>query len=71
MTANTHPAELVQSVLHRLENEFGGQLASAHIVETVRGAARDLEGQIVPEAFGEMLYRLAYVRLDRAVLATA
>ncbi|MDQ0382907.1 hypothetical protein [Amycolatopsis thermophila] len=69
MIANRHPAELAQSVLHRLENEFGAQLASTDIVDTVRGAARDLEGQIVPEAFGEMLYRLACVRLGRAVRA--
>ncbi|OXM75129.1 hypothetical protein CF166_00600 [Amycolatopsis sp. KNN50.9b] len=44
---------------------FHGVVPRTHVRQTVRDAARDLEGQIVAEALGEMLYRLAHYRLSR------
>ncbi|WP_329065696.1 hypothetical protein [Amycolatopsis sp. NBC_01480] len=54
----------------RLAGEFAGWLSPAAVGHIVRAAARDLDGQIVPEALGEMLHRLAGFRIARLVGAT-
>ncbi|WP_309112658.1 hypothetical protein [Saccharothrix sp.] len=55
---------LVKDIATRLAAEFGGRVSHKVVLSTVTDARRDLEGQIVPEAIGEMLHRLAHYRLD-------
>lgn len=50
-------------VTRELVREFAGSIPEADVSRTVRGARHDLEGQIVPTAFPEMLHRLARYRL--------
>lgn len=47
--------------------EFGGALPPSVIYATLAGAEHDLTGQIAPEAWDEMVYRLAQYRLDQIV----
>ncbi|WP_033288083.1 hypothetical protein [Amycolatopsis jejuensis] len=54
-----------------LAGKFTGRFSPAAVHQVVRAAARDLEGQIVPEALGEMLHRLARCRLSRLSDATS
>uniref|UniRef100_UPI0031D1E1E1 hypothetical protein n=1 Tax=Saccharothrix mutabilis TaxID=33921 RepID=UPI0031D1E1E1 len=54
---------LVKDTVTRLAAEFGGRVPRKVVLSTVADARRDLEGQIVPEAIGEMLHRLAHHRL--------
>jgi hypothetical protein len=55
----------VMEATSELTAEFSGVVSRAIVTNTVLDARRDLEGQIVPEALGEMLHRLAHHRLDR------
>lgn len=52
-------------VTDELAAEFGGTLSRPIVTTTVLDAHRDLQGQVVPEALGEMLHRLAQHRLNR------
>lgn len=54
-----------------LAGEFAGRFSPAAVHQVVRAAARDLEGQIVPEARSEMLHRLARYRLAQLAAATS
>jgi hypothetical protein len=54
----------VLEVTSELAVEFSGLLSRPTVTNTVLDARRDLEGQIVPEALGEMLHRLAHHRLN-------
>lgn len=49
----------VMEVTNGLAAEFSGVLPRPVVSRTVLDARRDLEGQIVPEALGEMLHHLA------------
>ncbi|QWF77909.1 hypothetical protein [Amycolatopsis sp. CA-230715] len=59
--------EVVDQVTITLTREFGGRLSEGWVRDIVRGARHDLDGQIVPEALGEMLHRLASHRLTRVL----
>ncbi|NUT48121.1 MAG: hypothetical protein HOV94_12550 [Saccharothrix sp.] len=64
MTVDEYSTDpLVKDTVTRLAAEFGGRVPRRVVLTTVTDARRDLEGQIVPEAFGEMLHRLAHHRL--------
>ncbi|MCR6488953.1 hypothetical protein M8542_39605 [Amycolatopsis sp. OK19-0408] len=68
MTVETHPADdITAEVSNWLTGEFAARLPAADIAEIVRSARTDLEGQIVPEAMGEMLHRLARFRVLRTL----
>jgi hypothetical protein len=68
MTVQSHQAgDITHEVNSWLAGEFGSRLPQADIAEIVRSAHHDLEGQIVPEAMGEMLHRLARFRVLRAL----
>ena len=54
----------VEEVAEALAEEFSGVLPRPVVSKTVLDARRDLEGQIVPEALGEMLHQLARHRLN-------
>ncbi|MEU4806282.1 hypothetical protein [Actinosynnema sp. NPDC023587] len=54
---------LCTEVAVRLAAEFGGTLSRKVVTTTVLHARLDLHGQVVPEALGEMLHRLAHHRL--------
>ncbi|WP_033288984.1 hypothetical protein [Amycolatopsis jejuensis] len=58
-------AEACAEVSDWLTGEFAGRFSPDAVRSVVRIAARDLEGQIVPEAMSEMLHRLARYRLSR------
>jgi hypothetical protein len=65
MTAHGEsPTGLMGAVTARLASEFGGAVPPALVAAVVRDAERDLRGQVVPGALGEMLHRLAAVRLQ-------
>ncbi|MCG8922555.1 hypothetical protein [Lentzea sp. CC55] len=53
----------VMEVTNGLAAEFSGVLPRPVVSRTVLDARQDLEGQIVPEALGEMLHHLAQHRL--------
>ncbi|WP_434446760.1 hypothetical protein [Lentzea sp. E54] len=55
----------VLTATSELSAEYDGVLSSRIVADTVLGARRDLEGQIVPDAIGEMLHQLARYRLER------
>lgn len=55
--------EHVLEVTNRLAAEFNGLISKPMVSRTVLEARRDLEGQIVAEALGEMLHHLARHRL--------
>ncbi|MEU3648822.1 hypothetical protein AB0E59_35995 [Lentzea sp. NPDC034063] len=63
------PAEVANAEEHVLEvtnglaAEFSETISKPIVSRTVLEARRDLEGQIVPEALGEMLHHLARHRL--------
>ncbi|MEV0675244.1 hypothetical protein AB0I60_01845 [Actinosynnema sp. NPDC050436] len=62
---NPHDDDPVcRDVATRLAAQFGGTLSGRTVTTTVRQAHADLRGQIVPEALGEMLHRLAHHRLN-------
>lgn len=68
MSVETHQAEAItDEVSTWLTGEFAARLPAADIRAIVRAARTDLEGQIVPEALGEMLHRLARFRVLRTI----
>lgn len=68
MTVETHQAdEITAEVESWLTGEFAARLPAAEVTAIVRSARSDLDGQIVPEAMGEMLHRLARFRVLRAL----
>lgn len=54
-----------QATTDRLYVEFEGVLSRSVVDSTLAQAARDLAGQIAPEAGEEMAYRLAQYRLGQ------
>ncbi len=60
----TDPLPRDADVARRLNREFAHVLPAEEIAATLAGAERDLTGQIVPEAWDEMVYRLTRYRLD-------
>jgi len=48
-----------------LAGEFSGRIAATTVTAVVASAHRDLEGRIVPDEEGELLYRVARARLQR------
>ncbi|XVV01262.1 hypothetical protein ACQPW3_28115 [Actinosynnema sp. CA-248983] len=72
MTVDEYSTDpLVKDTVTRLAAEFGGRVPRRVVLTTVTGARRDLEGQIVPEAFAEMLHRLAHHRLGALPTGTS
>jgi hypothetical protein len=68
MTVESHHTEdIVDEVRTWLSGEFSKRLPESAIGDIVRGARSDLDGQIVPEAMGEMLHRLARFRVLRTL----
>lgn len=68
MTVQSHQADpITAEVSSWLTGEFASLLPAADITAIVRSAHTDLEGQIVPEAMGEMLHRLARFRVLRTL----
>ncbi|RSD13591.1 hypothetical protein [Amycolatopsis eburnea] len=68
MSVETHPADsITDEVSTWLTGEFASMLPASDITAIVRSARTDLEGQIVPEAMGEMLHRLARFRVLRTL----
>ena len=58
------PTGVLRAVTAHLASEFGGAVPPTLVAVVVRDAERDLRGQVVPGALGEMLHRLAAVRLQ-------
>ncbi|GLY42753.1 hypothetical protein Amsp01_087760 [Amycolatopsis sp. NBRC 101858] len=68
MTVQSHQADsITDEVSTWLTGEFASLLPATDITAIVRSARTDLEGQIVPEAMGEMLHRLARFRVLRTL----
>ncbi|MFD5245639.1 hypothetical protein ACFWIW_13890 [Amycolatopsis sp. NPDC058340] len=68
MSVGTHkPEDAVEDVTVWLANEFSSKLSPVAVGAIVRATHRDLQGQIVAEALGEMLHRLARDRIVRLV----
>ncbi|KZB84778.1 hypothetical protein [Amycolatopsis regifaucium] len=68
MSVETHkPDDIVGDVTVWLANEFSAKLSPVAVGAIVRATHRDLDGQIVREALGEMLHRLARHRIMRLV----
>jgi hypothetical protein len=57
------PTGVMGAVTADMASEFGGAVPPTLVAAVVRDAERDLRGQVVPGALGEMLHRLAAVRL--------
>jgi hypothetical protein len=55
-----------EDVAERLMTEFDGIVPPRVVTNIVLEAAGDLEGQVRPEAFPELLHRLAHYRLEIA-----
>jgi hypothetical protein len=53
----------LDAVSEFLVSEYDGVVPPGLVAGVVRDAERDLRGQVVPEALGEMLHRLAAFRL--------
>ncbi len=58
------PTGVLLDVTAHMASEFGGALPPTLVTAIVRDAERDLRGQVVPGSLGEMLHRLAAVRLQ-------
>ncbi|EME61670.1 hypothetical protein [Amycolatopsis decaplanina] len=68
MSVETPKAQdVVDDVTGRLASEFSTKLSPAAVGVIVRATHRELQEQIVPEAIGEMLHRLARHRIARVV----
>ena len=55
-----------EDVAERLMTEFDGIVPPRVVTNIVLEAVGDLEGQVRPEAFPELLHRLAHYRLEIA-----
>jgi hypothetical protein len=53
-----------QEVAERLTTEFDGIVPPGTVVNIVLEAVGDLNGQVQPQAFPELLHRLAHYRLE-------
>jgi hypothetical protein len=53
-----------QEVAERLTTEFDGIVPPGTVVNIVLEAVGDLNGQVRPAAFPELLHRLAHYRLE-------
>jgi hypothetical protein len=53
-----------EDVAERLTTEFDGIVPPRVVTNIVLEAVGDLEGQVRPEAFPELLHRLAHYRLE-------
>ncbi len=58
------PTGVLLAVTAHMASEFGGAVPPTLVAAVVRDAERDLRGQVVPGSLGEMLHRLAAVRLQ-------
>jgi hypothetical protein len=61
------PTAVLRAVTAHMASEFGGAVPPSLVAAVVREAERDLRGQVVPGALGEMLHRLAAVRLQELI----
>lgn len=52
-----------------LTGEFAGRVPAEAIKVVVRAAGRDLDGRVVPDEHGDLLYRVARARLVRMLSA--
>jgi hypothetical protein len=57
-------SQSVQDVAERLITEFDGFVPARIVARIVLEAVADLNGQVQPEAFPELLHRLAHYRLE-------
>jgi hypothetical protein len=57
---------LAQCVAEQLATECDGIVAPQRVATVVSQSASDLSGQVRPEAFPELLHRLAHYRLKIA-----
>jgi hypothetical protein len=55
-----------QNVAERLATEYDGIVRTEQVACSVLKAASDLNGQVQPEAFPELLHRGAHYRLEIA-----
>jgi hypothetical protein len=63
----TRQLDVMQSALdvaERLTTEFDGIVPPKTVVNIVLEAVGDLNGQVQPQAFPELLHRLAHYRLE-------
>jgi hypothetical protein len=58
------PTGALRAVTDHMAAEFGEIVPPALVAAVVRDAECDLRGQVAPGALGEMLHRLAAVRLQ-------
>jgi hypothetical protein len=58
-----YPTGALDAVIAHMAAEYAGVVPTPLVVAVVRDAERDLRGQVVPAALGEMLHRLAAFRL--------
>ncbi|MGY6651403.1 hypothetical protein ACXIZN_04480 [Amycolatopsis sp. TRM77291] len=59
--------DVVEDVSVWLASEFSTKLSPVAVGAIVRATHRELQEQIVPEALGEMLHRMARHRIARLV----
>ncbi|MET9261650.1 hypothetical protein [Amycolatopsis sp. NPDC004079] len=52
-----------------LTGEFAGRVPAEAVEVVVRAAGRDLDGRVVPDDRGDLLYRVARARLVRMLSA--
>ncbi|OLZ52734.1 hypothetical protein [Amycolatopsis keratiniphila] len=70
MTVHDRRADDITDEVRRwLSREFADSLPESAVDEIVRSAHADLDGQIRPDAMGEMLHRLARFRVLRTLSA--
>lgn len=66
MAVHSHQADnITGEVSEWLSREFAASLPESTVHDIVRSAHADLDGQIRPDAMGEMLHRLARFRVLR------
>lgn len=66
MTSHLYLADMCgRATAEQLYAEFGDALQPSLLYATLAGAEHDLAGQIAPEAWEEMVYRLAQYRLGQ------
>ncbi|WP_020664860.1 hypothetical protein [Amycolatopsis benzoatilytica] len=62
-------SQVNEAVGEWLTGEFSGRLTAETVAAAVSSAQRDLDGRIIPDEDGELLYRLARTRLQRMLTA--
>ncbi|WP_340687863.1 hypothetical protein LCL61_17860 [Amycolatopsis coloradensis] len=62
-----HTDDITDEVRQWLSREFAPSLSEAAVNDIVCAAHAELDGQIRPDAMGEMLHRLARFRVLRAL----